>query len=63
MSVMQKGEDLKKAMEWIFEEIKSGTKKSKVELINEASVKFNIKPIDEEFLERFYNENYKDSDR
>ena len=62
MNIMPEGEDLRKAVKWISEMIQSGTKKSKMELIDEASLKFDLKPNDEEFLIRCYNEKIENCD-
>ena len=62
MSIMPEGEDLKKAIKWISEMIQSNTQKSKLELVNEASLRFDLKPNDEEFLIRCYNEKIENCD-
>ena len=62
MSIMPEGDDLRKAVKWISEMIQKGTKKSKMELIDEASLKFDLKPNDEEFLIRCYNKKIEDCD-
>ena len=62
MNIMPEGDDLRKAVKWISEMIQSGTEKSKMELIDEASLKFDLKPNDEEFLIRCYNEKIENCD-
>ena len=62
MSIMPEGEDLRKAVKWISEMIQGGTEKSKMELIDEASLQFDLKPNDEEFLIRCYNKNFENCD-
>lgn len=62
MSIMPEGEDLRKAVKWISEIIQSGTQKSKMELVDEASLRFDLKPNDEEFLIRCYNKKIENCD-
>ena len=62
MNIMPEGDDLRKAVQWISEMIQSGTEKSKMELIDEASLKFDLKPNDEEFLIRCYDKNIENCD-
>jgi len=52
MSMMPQGDDLKKAVAWITEMLQEKTKKSMSDLICDASRKFDLKPLDEEFLMR-----------
>ncbi len=52
MSILPEGEDLRKAVKWIDEMLQDKTEKSTSELINEASIKFDLSPNDQEFLMR-----------
>lgn len=52
MSIMPQGDDLKKAVAWINEMLREKTEKSISALICDASRKFDLKPLDEEFLMR-----------
>jgi len=61
MSIIPEGEDLRNAVKWISEMIKENSEKSKMELVNEASLRFDLKPTDEEFLIRCYNEQITES--
>ncbi len=52
MDIQPKGEDLRKAVTWILEEKKFNSKKPSQELIKEACLKFDLSPMDAEFLLR-----------
>ncbi len=52
MNILPEGEDLRKAVKWIDEMLQDKTEKSISELINEASIKFDLSPNDQEFLMR-----------
>ena len=57
MSTIQpKGEKMRQAVKWISAERKEDEKKAISMLIQEASLKFNLSPKDEEFLISFYQE-------
>ncbi len=58
-TIIPEGDDLRKAVKWITEMIQSGAQKSKTALINEASLRFDLKPADQEFLMRCYDEKFK----
>jgi hypothetical protein len=51
-TIQPKGEDLRKAVQWISEEQRDGTDKSLGRLIEEACAKFSLSPKDAEFLSR-----------
>ena len=52
MSIMPEGELLKSAIKWISEERQDSPDKHTSQLIDEASVKFDLSPNDAEFLAR-----------
>jgi len=56
MSVQPEGEDLRKATRWISDERLNNPEASLSGLIEQASVKFDLKPKDAEFLARFFSE-------
>ncbi len=51
-TIQPKGEDLRKAVEWISEAQHDGTDKPLGRLIDEACAKFSLSPRDAEFLSR-----------
>ncbi|MFZ2632032.1 MAG: hypothetical protein WAX48_10675 [Desulfosalsimonadaceae bacterium] len=55
-TIIPEGDDLRNAVKWISEMVQSGVQKSKMTLINEASLRFDLKPADQEFLMRCYEE-------
>jgi hypothetical protein len=56
MSLQPESEDLRKAVKWVSEERKYNPERSLKELIEAASLKFDLSPGDEEFLSRFVRE-------
>jgi len=54
MNILPKGEELRRAVKWIADKIKDNTDKPITELIAEVSLKYNLSPLDQEFLVRFY---------
>jgi hypothetical protein len=54
MSIQPEGEDLRKAVKWISEKIKDCSDKPVMKLIEEAAMKFDLAPKDQEYLIRFY---------
>ena len=55
--VMPKGENLRKAVKWISENLKDNSEQPLQKLINEAISRFDLSPKDAEFLINFYREN------
>ena len=56
MSIQPQGEDLRKAVKWIAEERKFHPDKDIGRLIREACARFDLSPLDAEFLDRFVRE-------
>jgi hypothetical protein len=52
MSVMPQGDDIRNAVKWISEERQLDPEKKIDKLIEEACFKFNLSPLDAEFLLR-----------
>jgi hypothetical protein len=52
MTIQPKGEDLRKAVKWISEERKYNPEKKLKALIEEACLKFNLSPMNADFLLR-----------
>jgi hypothetical protein len=55
-TMMPEGEDLRKATRWITEERAADPKKTVKDLIDGACSKFDLSPLDAEFIERFVRE-------
>jgi len=54
MSTIQpEGENLRKAVKWISDERKFGPEKKSSKLIETACFKFNLSPVDAEYLAKF----------
>jgi len=52
MTIQPKGEDLRKAVRWVSEERKYNPEKKLKALIEEACLKFDLSPMDADFLLR-----------
>ena len=55
-TIQPKGENLRKAVKWISEERQFGPDKKPFKLIEEACLKFNLSPVDAEYLMKFIRE-------
>jgi hypothetical protein len=53
-TVQPKGENLRKAVKWISEERKFNPEIQTSKLIEEACLKFNLSPMDAEYLLNFF---------
>lgn len=53
MSIQPEGENLRKAVKWISETLKYEPGKSRAKLVEEACLKFDLTPIDTEYLSNF----------
>ena len=53
MSIMPEGEDIRKAVRWISDEVKYSKDKSRKKLVQEACAKFNLSPKEADYLEKF----------
>ncbi|MEE4264725.1 MAG: hypothetical protein V2I56_18720 [Desulfobacteraceae bacterium] len=49
-TVQPEGEDLRKAVRWISDERRYGEPKTLLKLIEEASLKFDLSPMEAEYL-------------
>ena len=52
-TVQPEGEDLRKAVKWISDERQYGEPRALSKLIEEASLKFDLSPMDAEYLRNF----------
>ncbi len=52
-TVQPEGEDLRKAVKWISEERKYNPEAKPTKLIEEACLKFDLSPMDAEYLNKF----------
>lgn len=59
VTVQPKGEKIRQAVKWISAEIQEDPKKPIAKHVQEACRKFNLSPLDEEFLVSFYKEGKK----
>jgi len=56
MSIQPEGEDLRKAVKWVLEEASFSPEKTMGELIRDACLKFDLSPIEAEFLSKTIQE-------
>lgn len=52
MTIMPEGDDLRKAVKWLSDEKQLSPEKKMSDLIDEACLKFDLSPLDAEFLSR-----------
>jgi hypothetical protein len=55
-AIQPKGEKIRQAVKWISSELQEDEKKSIPKLIQEAALRFNLSPVEEESLVSFYRE-------
>ncbi len=53
-TVQPEGEEIRKAVKWISDERLYAAEKPLVKLIEEAGLKFNLSPADQEYLINFF---------
>jgi hypothetical protein len=52
--VMPKGEDIRRAVKWISDNLETNPEQARMKLIEEAVFKFDLSPLDTEFLMNFF---------
>ncbi len=57
MQIMPKGENVRKAVKWISENLKENPDQSVQKLINDAVLRFDLSPGDSELVINFYRKN------
>ena len=55
-TIQPEGEQLRKAVKWIAEEQKAGSTKTRRQLMDEASLMFNLTPMEAEYLSKSFKE-------
>jgi hypothetical protein len=55
-TIQPKGEKIRQAVKWISGELHEDEKKSVQKLIQQAALRFNLSPAEEEYLVAFYME-------
>jgi len=56
VTIQPKGEKVRQAVKWISSELQEDETKSIPKLIQEAAMRFNLSPVEEESLVSFYRE-------
>ena len=54
-TIQPEGEMIRKAVIWISEEKQASPEKSRLKLLEEAGIKFNLSPAEEEYLMKVTN--------
>jgi hypothetical protein len=54
MSIQPEGEEIRKAVKWISDERQYSPEKTTKQLIEAACLKFDLSPLEAEYLYRFY---------
>jgi hypothetical protein len=55
MTVIPENEQLKRAVKWISEQLRKDENQRKDELINQATIRFDLSPKQADFLINFYS--------
>lgn len=55
MNMQPQGDSLRKAVKWISDILQEDPGASKMALIEKASLNYDLKPADQEFLMRFFS--------
>jgi hypothetical protein len=53
-AVMPTGEDIRRAVKWISDNLETNPDQARMKLIEEAVFKFDLSPLDTEFLMNFF---------
>jgi hypothetical protein len=56
MNILPKGEEIRKAVKWVSEIRREEPDKNLMKIIDEASLKFNLSPMEAEYLMRLCRE-------
>ena len=56
MSIQPEGENIRKAVKWISDEKKYNPGQPLKQLVEAASLKFNLSPLEENYLIKFYKD-------
>jgi len=48
--IMPEGESLRRALRWLDDRVKDEPKLERAKLVSEAAVRFDLSPVEEEFL-------------
>ena len=49
-TILPEGEQIRKAVKWISEEKQVSPDKNRLQLLEEAGIKFNLSPVEEDYL-------------
>ena len=55
-TVMPTGEDIRRAVKWISENLEENPSQSRIKIIEQAVFKFDLSPFDSEFLMNFFSD-------
>ncbi len=55
-TLMPQGDDIRKAVKWIAENLEANPQQSRTKLIDEAVFKYDLSPLEAEFLLNFFRQ-------
>ncbi|RMG40354.1 MAG: hypothetical protein D6732_03290 [Methanobacteriota archaeon] len=61
-SILPQGESVRKAVKWVSEQLEEHPDKSLMDLVNDASIRFDLDPQEQQFLVNFFRESRKSKD-
>ena len=59
MSIQPQGEEIRKAVKWVAEQIEYEPRKPLAKILEQAGLRFDLSPLEMEFLQRFYSQGTK----
>ena len=59
MSIQPQGEEVRKAVKWVAEQIEYESRKPLARILEQAGLRFDLSPLEMEFLQRFYSQGAK----
>ena len=59
MSIQPQGEEIRRAVKWVAEQVEYEPQKDLARILEEAGMRFDLSPLEMEFLQRFYSQGAK----
>ncbi len=58
-NIQPQGEEVRKAVKWVAEQLEYQPQKTLATILEQAGLRFDLSPLEMEFLQRFYKEGTK----
>ncbi len=55
-NIQPQGEEIRKAVKWVAEQLEYPSQKSLATILEQAGLRFDLSPLEMEFLQRFYSQ-------